>query len=107
MTTIRGKKLCQYQAPKKLPQVNFTLRVCQSRICLNLGKVLSKMTAAVIGIYKFHFEHMQWSNVPVEAEFMVAKTPFAYGGFRQAFKATSITEGFKEVTWVIKKLKRN
>ena len=41
-------------------------------------------------------------HVPVEAEFVVVETPFASGGSRQAFKATSITEGFKEVTWVIK-----
>ena len=34
---------------------------------------------------------------------MVAESQFASGGFRRAFKATSITEGFKEVTWVIKK----
>lgn len=46
---------------------------------------------------------MQWSNVPVEAEFLVAEIPFASGGFRQAFKATSITDGLNEVTWVIKK----
>ena len=34
---------------------------------------------------------------------MVAESPFASGGFRRAFKATSITEGFKEVTLVVKK----
>ena len=39
----------------------------------------------------------------MEAEFLVAESPFASGGFRRAFKATSITEGFKEVTWVVKK----
>ena len=70
---------------------------------LKLGKVISKKSSTVISIYKFDFEHMQWSNVPVEAEFLVAETPFASGGFRRAFKATSITEGFKEVTWVVKK----
>ena len=70
---------------------------------LKLGKVISKRSSTVIIFYKFDFDHMQWSNVPVEAEFLVAETPFASGGFRQAFKAASITEGFKEVTWVIKK----
>ena len=39
----------------------------------------------------------------MEAEFLVAESPFASAGFRRAFKATSITEGFKEVTGVIKK----
>lgn len=70
---------------------------------LKLGKVISKKSSTVVTIYKFDFEHMQWSNVPVEAEFLVAETPFASGGFRRAYKATSITEGFKEVTWVVKK----
>lgn len=70
---------------------------------LKLGKVISKKSSTVISIYKFDFEHMQWSNAPVEAEFLVAETPFASGGFPRAFKATSITEGLKEVTWVIKK----
>ena len=70
---------------------------------LKLGKFISKKSSTVISIYKFDFEHMQWSNVPMEAEFLVAESPFASGGFRRAFKATSITEGFKEVTWVVKK----
>lgn len=70
---------------------------------LKLGKVISEKTGTIISIYSFDFEHMQWSTVPVEAEFMVADTPFASGGFRQAFKATSITHSFREVTWVIKK----
>lgn len=73
---------------------------------LKLGKVISKKSSTVISINKFDFEHMQWSSVPVEAEFLVAETPFA-SGFRQAFKATSITEGFKEVTWVVKKYLRS
>ena len=70
---------------------------------LKLGKVISKKSSTVISIYKFDFEHMQWSNVPVEAEFLVVETPFASGGFQGAFKATSIIEGFKEVTWVVEK----
>ena len=39
----------------------------------------------------------------MEADVLVAEAPFASSWFRQAFKATSITEGLKEVTWVIKK----
>ena len=74
---------------------------------LKLGKVISKKSSTVISIYKFDFEHMQWSNVPVEAEFLVAETPFTSGGFQRAFKATGITEGLKEVTWVIKKYLEN
>jgi hypothetical protein len=29
--------------------------------------------------------------------------PFASGGFRETFKARSITAGFEETTWVVKK----
>ena len=34
---------------------------------------------------------------------MIEDSPFCTGGFRKAFKATSITDGFKERTWVVKK----
>jgi hypothetical protein len=46
---------------------------------------------------------MRWSSVPNKAEFMIEELPFATGGFREAFKATSITAGFEETTWVVKK----
>ncbi|KAK2555224.1 hypothetical protein P5673_023204 [Acropora cervicornis] len=36
-------------------------------------------------------------------EFRIADQPFASGGFREAFKATSDTPGFSGVTWIIKK----
>ena len=34
---------------------------------------------------------------------MIEDSPLESGGFREAFKATSTTDGFKERTWVIKK----
>ena len=34
-------------------------------------------------------------------EFRIADQPFASGGFREAFKATSDTPGFSGVTWII------
>ena len=46
---------------------------------------------------------MRWSSVPIKAEFMIEELPFATGGFREAFKATSKTAGFEETTWVVKK----
>ena len=46
---------------------------------------------------------MLWSSVPIKAEFMIDEFPFATGGFRKAFKATGITAGFNETTWVVKK----
>lgn len=69
---------------------------------LKLGAKLDKKSVT-IKIYKFDLNCMEWSLIPCEAEFMVSDKPFASGGFREAFKATSITEGFKNVTWVVKK----
>ena len=46
---------------------------------------------------------MEWSTAPVTEEFRIADQPFASGGFREAFKATSDTLEFSGVTWVIKK----
>lgn len=46
---------------------------------------------------------MLWSTVPQKAEFLVEESPFAAGGFRNAFKAKSVTPGFEETTWVVKK----
>ncbi|CAH3163384.1 unnamed protein product [Porites lobata] len=45
---------------------------------------------------------MEWSSVPLQAEFGIEEKEFAAGGFRKAFKATSITEGFNKGTWVVK-----
>lgn len=45
---------------------------------------------------------MEWSSVPLQAEFVIEEKEFAAGGFRKAFKATSITEGFNKGTWVVK-----
>jgi predicted transcriptional regulator len=69
---------------------------------LKLGAQLEKKSVT-IKIYKFDLSCMEWSLIPCEKEFMVSEKPFASGGFREAFKATSITEGFKDVTWVVKK----
>ena len=45
---------------------------------------------------------MKWSSVPLQAEFVIEEKEFAARGFRKAFKATSITEGFNKGTWVVK-----
>ena len=71
---------------------------------LKLGKVIAKNRTTVIDI--FMFEHMEWSTAPMTVEFRIADQPFASGGFREAFKATSDTLGFSGVTWVIKKYLR-
>ena len=69
---------------------------------LKLGTQLEKKFVT-IKIYKFDLKYLEWSLIPCEAEFVVSEKPFANGGFREAYKATSITEGFKDETWVVKK----
>ncbi|PFX18239.1 hypothetical protein AWC38_SpisGene17389 [Stylophora pistillata] len=90
------KKAVSETSPKKVCSRKFYPKSLFIQDMLKLGKVISKKSSTVIRIFKFDFQHMQWSNVPVE-------TPFASGGFRRAFKATTITEGLKEVIGVIKK----
>ena len=70
---------------------------------LKLGNVIAKNTTTVIDVFMFNIEHMEWSTAPMTVEFRIADHPFASGGFREAFKATSDTPGFSGVTWVIKK----
>lgn len=69
---------------------------------LKLGSQLENKSVT-IKVYKFDLSYMEWSLIPYEAELVMSEKPFASGGFREVFKATSITEGFKHTTWVIKK----
>ena len=57
---------------------------------LKLGKVISKTErpAESIEISEFDIGKMQWS-VQKAAKFVIEETPFAQGGFRSVFKATS------------------
>ena len=57
---------------------------------LKLGKVISKTErpAEPIEISEFDIGKMQWS-VQKAAKFVIEETPFAQGGFRSIFKATS------------------
>lgn len=68
---------------------------------LRLGRVVDNKAKKIL-IYKFDFVHMEWSTVPLQAEFVIEEKEFAAGGFRKAFKAMSITEGFNKGTWVVK-----
>lgn len=70
---------------------------------LSLGKLRPERKSTIISTYEFDFNNMLWSNFPIKAEFMIEDLPFGTGGFRKAFKATSITDGFKKRTWVVKK----
>ena len=70
---------------------------------LSLGKLRPERKSTIISTYEFDFNNMLWSNFPIKAEFMIEDLPFGTGGFRKTFKATSITNGFKKRTWVVKK----
>ena len=70
---------------------------------LSLGKLCPERKSTIISINEFDFNNMLWSNFPIKAEFMIEDLPFDTGGFRKTFKATSITDGFKKRTWVVKK----
>ena len=69
---------------------------------LKLGKVSSQREFTLPDIFAFNLKHMTWSIVPKRIEPCVDKTEFSRGGFRKAFKVTSITDGFNG-TWVIKR----
>ena len=70
---------------------------------LRLGRVVDNKAKKIL-IYKFDFAHMEWSSVPLQAEFVIEEKEFAARGFRKAFKATSVTEGFNKGTcnWLLR-----
>lgn len=70
---------------------------------LRLGKVISKKSSTVIHIYQFDLQHMEWTTVPSDVEFVIEIEHFASGGFRKAFKAKSLTKGYTDTTWVVKR----
>ena len=58
---------------------------------------------SLVNIFKFDLAHMTWSIIPQKIELSVELEPFSCGGFRKAYKATSITPGFCDTKWVIKR----
>ncbi len=75
------------------------------RDMLRLGNPLKKKTVE-IQIFTFNLSDMEWVSTSDHGEFIMSESLFAIGGFRQAFKATSIAEGYKQCTWVIKNTPR-
>ena len=70
---------------------------------LKLGRKMDVSTT-IVELFSFNLTNMLWSkldNMPVE--FVIAKKPFASGGFRAAHKASSQTRGFEKQTWLVKK----
>lgn len=69
---------------------------------LQLGKTIEE-TSTSIEIFPFNLQEMSWPTCGERADFTVAKKPFASGGFREAYKASSNSARFKVNTWVVKK----
>ena len=69
---------------------------------LKLGKKI-EATTITVELFTFDFQSMTWSKQSERVEFSVSKKPFASGGFREAYKATSLHQQFADKTWVIKK----
>ena len=71
---------------------------------LRLGKVIGDSTEPIT-LYKFDIGTMTWCGTPITVEFKVEKEPLGTGGFREAYKATSISSVFgnKNQEWVVKK----
>lgn len=107
------EKKARYEVPQKRPASHpspvkpspatskFYPKSLSIKDILRLGRVVDNKAKKIL-IYKFDFAHMEWSSVPLQAEFVIEEKEFAAGGFRKAFKATSITEGFNKGTWVVK-----
>ena len=66
---------------------------------LKLGRTIEE-TSTVLEVFGSDLETLSWSKVPDRVEFSVAKTSFASGGFREAYKATSRDEKFSRKEWV-------
>ena len=69
---------------------------------IKLGKKIEESTT-IVHLFTFDLQSMSWSKSPIEVEFSVSKKPFASGGFREAYKATSQAKNISGKTWVIKK----
>ena len=75
---------------KALPSMSkFYPKSLSIKDILRLGRVVDNKAKKIL-IYQFDFVHMEWSTVPLQAEFVMSEKEFAAGGFQKAFKATSL-----------------
>ena len=86
---------------REQPQRHYPKSLSISKM-LKLGKTIEE-TSTSIEIFPFNMEEMSWSTCGEHADFSVAKEPFAAGGFREAYKASSNSVRFKANAWVVKK----
>ena len=75
---------------------------------IKLGKFnkATSSSSTIVNIFKYDIESFTWSKLPTVVEFSEEKEPFAQGGFRKAFKATSKHPMYSGV-WVIKRYLTN
>ena len=71
---------------------------------IKLGKIgTCQGPTTVLHLHTFDMDLLSWSKLPITVEFNEEKEPFAHGGFRNAYKATTKHPQFKGTTWVIKR----
>ena len=71
---------------------------------IKLGKIRTcQGPTTVVHLHTFDIDLLSWSKLPITVEFNEEKEPFAHGGFRNAYKATTKHPQFKGTTWVIKR----
>ena len=68
---------------------------------LKLGTVVRGMSTS-LDLFEFDVHTMTWTAKPRSVEFVIEKEVLGSGGFREVFKATSSTQGFTDITWVVK-----
>ena len=115
--TVQGTSEFQPKRPKKMPNsfggspsktgcanepTKYYPKSLSISEMLKLGKKIEETTTTV-NLFTFDLQSMSWSKQPEQVEFSVSKKPFASGGFRDAYKATSVHQKFASKTWVLKK----
>lgn len=103
-TTGRSKKKIDNSSPTK-SMYPVSLSVTEM---IKLGKFnkATSSSSTIVNIFKYDIESFTWSKLPTVVEFSEEKEPFAQGGFRKAFKATS-KHPMYSVEWVIKRYLTN
>ena len=69
---------------------------------LKLGKVIHQISTSV-EVFTFDLQGVSWSSTPQIVDFTIDQEPFGTGGFRKAFKATSLERNYWNTTWVVKR----
>ena len=87
---------------RERPQKSYYPKSLSISKMLKLGKTIEE-TSTSIELFSFNMAEMLWPTCGERADFSMAKNPFASGGFREAYKASSNSIRFKGNEWVVKK----